>query len=150
MCLPPQLGSQKGNIYFLKRKPMCRSPKWIKMQFSSRTERWLMDRYPLHQQFIPAHGKLMPVIRWQSPDQCSAQQQNPKTEGSAMSATAMWPKRPQCDSPRGSAILCTETSKTNKGVMIDVKMQVGWVWQVSGWRCDVTDGSEKCIELLRR
>ena len=89
------------------------------------------------------------VICWQSPNQCSAQQQNPKTEGSAMSVTAMWPKRLQCDSPRGSAILCTETSKTNKGVVIDVKTQVGWVWQVSGWWCDVTNVSEKCIELLQ-
>ena len=61
MCLPPQLGSQKGNVYFLKRKPMCLSPKWIAFLFSWGTERWLMDRYPLHQQFIPAHGKLMPV-----------------------------------------------------------------------------------------
>ena len=93
---------------------------------------------------------LMAVIRWQSPNQCSAQQQNPKTVSSAMSVTATWPKRLQCDSPRGSAILCTETSKTNKGVVIDVKTQVRWVWQVSGWWCDVTDGSEKCIELLRR
>ena len=90
------------------------------------------------------------MMRWQSPDQCSAQQQNPKTEGSATIVTATWPKRPQCDSPRGSAILCTETSKTNKGVVIDVKTQVGWVWQVLGWRCDATDVSEKCIESLRR
>ena len=83
------------------------------------------------------------------PNQCSAQQQNPKTKGSAMSVTATWPKRPQCDSLRGSAILCTETSKMNKGVVIDVKTQVGWVWQVLGWLCNVTDGSEKCIESLR-
>ena len=44
-----------------KRKPMRRSPKWIAFLFSWGTEHWLMDRYPLHRQFIPAHGKLMPV-----------------------------------------------------------------------------------------
>ena len=82
------------------------------------------------------------VIRWQSPNQCSAQQQNPKTEGSAMSVTVTWPKRLQCDSPRGSAILCTETSKTNKGVVIvntswvsvtSVRVMMWcdwWVWEV--------------------
>ena len=31
------------------------------MQFSWGIERWLMDRYPLHWQFILAHGKLTPV-----------------------------------------------------------------------------------------
>ena len=96
-----------------------------------------------------SHWSGWPLIHWQLPNQCSAQQQNQRTEGSAMSVTATWLKRSQCDSLRGSAILCTETSKTNKGVVIDVKTQVGWVWQVSGWWCDVTDGSEKCIELLR-
>ena len=35
-----------------------------KMKFSWGTECWLMDRYPLHQQFIPAHGKLMLVKLW--------------------------------------------------------------------------------------
>ena len=44
-----------------KRKPIRWSPKWIKIQFSWGTKRWLMDRYPLHRQFILAHGKLMPV-----------------------------------------------------------------------------------------
>ena len=31
------------------------------MQFSWGMERWLMDQYPLHEQFIQAHGKFTPV-----------------------------------------------------------------------------------------
>ena len=58
----PQLGSQKGNVYFLKRKAIRQSPKWMKIQFSWGMEHWFMDRYyPLHRRFRPAHRKRMPV-----------------------------------------------------------------------------------------
>ena len=56
---PSSAGLPKINIYFQKRKPMCQSPKWMKMQFSWGTEHWFMDQYYLlHLQFRSAHGKL--------------------------------------------------------------------------------------------
>ena len=59
---PSSAGLPKINIYFQKRKPMCQSPKWMKMQFSWGTEHWFMDQYYLlHLQFRSAHGKLMLV-----------------------------------------------------------------------------------------
>ena len=58
---PSSAGIPKRKCLFPKKETNAPA---TKMKFSWGTERWLMDRYPLHQQFIPAHGKLMPVKLW--------------------------------------------------------------------------------------